>query len=160
MFKMRVGILIVSDRSFRGERPDAGGPVLREAVAVLSPREIRLDIVPDEREMIASRLREWAREGLDLILTSGGTGLGPRDVTPEATREVIEREAPGFVEAMREETRKKTPHAILSRAVSGIVGRTLIVNLPGNPRGARECLEVILPALPHAIEVLRGEAKE
>jgi molybdenum cofactor synthesis domain-containing protein len=157
---MRVGILIISDRSFRGERPDASGPALREAVAVLSPQEVKLDLVPDEREMIATRLREWVREGLDLILTSGGTGLGPRDVTPEATREVIDREAPGFAEAMREETRKKTPHAILSRAVSGIADRTLIINLPGNPRGARECLEVILPALPHALEVLRGEAGE
>lgn len=150
----------MSDRSFRGERSDLAGPTLKEAVTTLSPEEIKTAIVPDEKEMISDKLNEWVREGLDLILTSGGTGLGPRDVTPEATRQVIEREAPGFVEAMREESRKKTPHAILSRATAGIAGRTLIINLPGNPQGAKECFEVILPALPHAIEVLRGEAGE
>jgi len=156
-----LGILTVSDRGSRGEREDESGKAIRELLAPLNARAVKYDIVPDEREVISGRLRQWAdEEGIDLIVTTGGTGLSPRDVTPEATLDVVERIALGFVEAMRAESLKKTPRAMLSRAVAGIRGRSLIINLPGSPRGVRECLEVILPALPHAIEVLRGEAAE
>ena len=156
-----VGILTVSDRGSRGEREDLSGPVIRELVSRVGGEVRQYDIVPDEKEIIAKRLKEWADVlRLDLILTTGGTGLTPRDVTPEATREVIERSAPGFSEAMRQEGLKKTPLSMLSRGISGVRARTLIINLPGSPRGVRESLEVILPALPHAIETLRGEAAE
>jgi molybdenum cofactor synthesis domain-containing protein len=115
-------------------------------------------IVPDERPVIAETLLAWADEiGLDLVLTTGGTGFGPRDVTPEATHDIIERETPGLAEAMRAASLKITPHAMLSRAVAGIRGRTLIINLPGSPKAVLENLEVILPALPHAIELLQGQ---
>lgn len=157
---MRVGILTISDRGFQGERGDESGPAIKEALTPLSPQVERYEVVPDERRTIEQKLMEWCGLGLDLILTTGGTGLSPRDVTPEATLTVVERLAPGFVEAMRQETRKKNPHALLSRAVAGVRGRCLIINLPGSPRGVRECLEVLLPALPHAIETVRGEAKE
>jgi len=156
-----VGILTVSDKGSRGEREDLSGAVIRELVSRVGGEIRQYDIVPDEKEIIAKRLKEWADVlRLDLILTTGGTGLTPRDVTPEATREVIERPAPGFSEAMRQEGLKKTPLSMLSRGISGVRARTLIINLPGSPRGVRESLEVILPALPHAIETLRGEAAE
>ena len=155
-----VGILTVSDKGSRGERQDESGKAIQECLAPLKVQVKRYDIVPDEKEIISRRLKEWADEGLDLILTTGGTGLSPRDVTPEATLAVVDRLAPGFTEAMRRESFKQTPLAILSRAVAGIRERTLIINLPGSPKGARECLEVIISALPHAIEVLRGEATE
>jgi len=156
-----VGILTISDRGSRGEREDLSGPVIRELVSKVGGEVRQYDIVPDEKEIIAQRLKEWADVlRLDLVLTTGGTGLTPRDVTPEATREVIERPAPGFSEAMRQEGLKKTPLSMLSRGISGVRARTLIINLPGSPRGVRESLEVILPALPHAIETLRGEAAE
>jgi len=156
-----VGILTVSDKGSRGEREDLSGPVIRELISKIGGEVRQYDIVPDERELIAERLKEWADVvRLDLILTTGGTGLTPRDVTPEATQEVIERPAPGFSEAMRQEGLKKTPLSMLSRGISGVRARTLIINLPGSPRGVRESLEVILPALPHAIETLRGEAAE
>jgi len=157
---MRVGILTVSDRSFRAEREDLGGPALRRAVSEGQPgAEIAAAvIVPDEREQIAAQLIEWCdAEKLDLILTTGGTGFAPRDVTPEATLDVIERHAPGLAEAIRQESLRITPHAMLSRGVAGIRGRTLIVNLPGSPRGAVESLTVIMPVLPHAVELLREE---
>ena len=156
-----VGILTVSDKGSRGEREDLSGPVIRELISKIGGEVRQYDIVPDEKEIIAKRLKEWADVlRLDLILTTGGTGLTPRDVTPEATREVIERPALGFSEAMRQEGLKKTPLSMLSRGISGVRARTLIINLPGSPRGVRESLEVILPALPHAIETLRGEAAE
>ncbi|HIP96800.1 MAG TPA: MogA/MoaB family molybdenum cofactor biosynthesis protein [Anaerolineae bacterium] len=152
-----VGILTVSDRSYRGEREDASGPLIRQLVAERLGAVVELeDVVPDERDVIASTLVVWCDEGLDLILTTGGTGFAPRDVTPEATKDVIEREAPGLAEAMRAEGLKATPHAMLSRAIAGIRGSTLIVNLPGSPRAVQEGLEVILPALPHGIEILKG----
>jgi len=156
-----LGILTVSDKGSRGERVDESGKVIREMLAALDSNLVQYEVVPDERELISAKLVEWAdKEGIDLILTTGGTGLTPRDVTPEATLAVLDRVAPGFVEAIRTESLKKTPTAMLSRAVCGTRGRSLILNLPGSPRAVRECLEVVLPALPHAIETLKGEAGE
>ena len=155
-----VGIVTVSDKGFRGERQDESGAVIRDLLSRAGAQVIRYEIVPDEREAISAKLTEWTDAAIDLILTSGGTGLSPRDVTPEATLAVLERLAPGFSEAMRLESLKKTPMGMLSRGVSGTRGKTLIINLPGSPRAACECLEAILPALPHAIEMLRGEAAE
>lgn len=157
---MTIGILTVSDRGARGEYEDKSGPVIQEMVTErLGARLAKYEIIPDEIERIEDTLVHWADElGLDLILTTGGTGFAPRDVTPEATKAVIEREAPGLAEAMRAESLKVTPHAMLSRAVAGIRGRTLIVNLPGSPKAARENLETILPALPHGIELLQERA--
>ncbi len=152
----RVGILTVSDRSSRGERADESGPLLRQMVERRGWSVERASIAPDDSPSIQAVLIDWADKAhLDLVLTTGGTGFAPRDVTPEATRAVIERQAPGLAEAMRAASLLKTPHAMLSRAVCGIRGRTLIVNLPGSPKAARENLETILPALPHAIALLQ-----
>ena len=156
---IRVGILTVSDRASRGEYEDRSGPAIRQFVVERLGGAVALSaIVPDERERIASTLCAWCDEArLDLILTTGGTGFAPRDVTPEATRDVLEREAPGLAEAMRAAGLKKTPHAMLTRAVCGIRGRTLIINLPGSPKAALENLETVAPALPHGLALLREE---
>jgi molybdopterin adenylyltransferase len=155
-----VAVLTVSDQSARGERADRGGPAAREAIEAAGGTVVRAEIVPDERDLIAAKLREWSDAGIDLILTTGGTGLAPRDVTPDATLDVVERLVPGIAEVMRAESLKKTPAAMLSRAVAGVRGRTLIVNLPGSPKGVVECLAAIMPALPHAVETMRGEVGE
>lgn len=156
---IRTGILTVSDKGAAGEREDESGKAARDVVEAIGADVLRQRIVPDEPAAICEVLREWAdRDGLDLILTTGGTGFSPRDRTPEATASVLEREAPGISEAMRAEGRRKTPHAILSRGKSGIRGRTLIINLPGSPKAVRESLEAVLPALRHGVEVLRGRA--
>lgn len=153
----RYAILTMSDKGSRGEREDLSGEVIRRAVAGLDGEVVAYEIIPDEGPQIQSKLRAWADElRPDVILTTGGTGLAPRDVTPTATMAVIEYEVPGIPEAMRAESLKKTPNAMLSRMVAGVRGSTLIVNLPGSPRAVRECLEVIIPALPHAVETLRG----
>jgi molybdenum cofactor synthesis domain-containing protein len=161
MNEYRVAILTVSDKGSRGEREDLSGLAVEEAVLGLGWHVEVRDIVPDELGEIEAKLKHYCDElGVDLVLTTGGTGLSPRDLTPEATRRVINREAPGFAEAMRAASLRVTPHAMLSRATSGIRGCTLIVNLPGSPRGAKENLEVILPALPHGLEKLRGDEGE
>ena len=156
---MRVGILVLSDRSWRGERADASGPAIREYVLSSLGAEIAAEtILPDDQAEIRRVLTAWSDEKqLDLILTTGGTGFAKRDVTPEATRAVIDREAPGLAEAMRAESLKVTRHAMLSRAVCGIRGRTLIVNLPGSPTAVVESLAVIAPVLPHAVALMRGD---
>ena len=155
---LRFGILTLSDRSSGGERPDLSGPALADFIRARGWVVTSVDLLPDSRELITSRLLEWCAGGeLDVILTTGGTGFAPRDVTPEATREVIERDAPGVVEAIRAESLKFTPHAMLSRAVAGIRGRTLIINLPGSPKGAVESLQVVAGVLEHAVQLLRGD---
>jgi molybdenum cofactor synthesis domain-containing protein len=153
---LRFGILTASDRSARGERADLSGPALAEAVTAQGWEVACRAVVPDDLETLRATLLDWcARRGVDIILTTGGTGFAPRDVTPEATRQVIEREAPGLAEAMRAASLKVTPHAMLSRGVCGILGRTLILNLPGSPKAAVENLQAVLPVLPHAVELLR-----
>ncbi|MBC8504628.1 MAG: MogA/MoaB family molybdenum cofactor biosynthesis protein [Anaerolineales bacterium] len=157
---MRFGILTVSDRSSRGERPDRSGPALKEKILAEGWQVLQDDIVPDDILILKDNLARWAdgRE-FDVILTTGGTGFAPRDVTPEATQAVIQRSAPGLVEAMRAESLKITPHAMLSRSIAGIRDRTLIVNLPGSPKAALENLNVIIPVLPHAVELLHEDAR-
>jgi molybdenum cofactor synthesis domain-containing protein len=156
---LRVGILTVSDRSARGERADTSGPALVAAVQEQGWQVSQTAILPDEFLALRDLLAAWADRGdLDVILTTGGTGFAPRDVTPEATAAVIQRSAPGLAEAMRQQSLRITPHAMLSRAAAGIRGQTLIVNLPGSPRAAVENLQVILPVLPHAVELLRDDS--
>jgi len=155
---IRFGILTLSDRSSRGERADSSGPALARLIETEGWSIVRQSLLPDEESAIREILAEWAdsRE-MDVIVTTGGTGFSPRDVTPEATRAVIEREAPGIAEGMRIASLKITPHAMLSRIVSGIRGQTLIINLPGSPKGAVENLQVVFPVLPHAVQLLRDD---
>lgn len=156
---LRFGILTVSDRSARGQRVDLSGPALADFIRARGWDAPLLHVVADERPQIASTLREWcARGGLDIILTTGGTGFAPRDITPEATRDVIEREAQGLAEFIRAESLKVTPHAMLSRGLAGICERTIIINLPGSPTGAVESLQAVADVLEHAVKLLREDA--
>ncbi len=155
---LRFGVLTVSDRASRGERPDASGPALVKTIEAQG-RDIRVQqVVPDDMDVLRSTLIAWADGGqVDVILTTGGTGFAPRDVTPEATRAVIDREAPGLGEAMRQASSAKSRHAMLSRAIAGLRGKVLIINLPGSPKAAVENLEVVLPVLEHAVQLLRED---
>lgn len=156
----KIGIVTMSDKGSQGQREDASGAAIKEMVVQLG-EVLQYRVVPDDPEIIKATLMEFADEHqLDLILTTGGTGLGPRDNTPEATLAVIRRQVPGLAEAIRAESLKKTPKAMLSRAVSGTRGKTLIINLPGSVKGVRECLEVVLPVLPHGLEILSGRGGE
>lgn len=148
-------VLTVSDRASAGTTEDRSGPLLAALVVRAGFRVVESAVVPDDRALIAGHLRAWADKGtVALICTTGGTGLAPRDVTPEATRDVLEREAPGIAEAMRAASREQTPLAMLSRAVSGIRGSTLIINLPGSPKAVDECFAVVAPVLRHALDLL------
>ncbi len=154
------GVITASNRSARGERRDESGPAAAEFLRAQGG-EVRYQVVvPDDVEAIADAIREAVAQGCTLVLTSGGTGLSPTDVTPEATRLVLERDAPGIAEALRARSLEKTPHAMLSRGVAGAIGRTLVVNLPGSPRAVRESLELLAPAIPHALELLAGGSGE
>jgi molybdenum cofactor synthesis domain-containing protein len=156
--KIRAAVLTVSDRSARGEREDESGAVLAELLEEAGAHVVFRDVVSDEFGPLVEKLRELARRGgVNLVVTTGGTGIGPRDNTPEATRAVIEREVPGMAEAMRAESLGKTPTAMLSRGVCGVCGGALVVNLPGSPKAVRECFAVIRPALAHAVAQLAGE---
>ena len=150
-------VLTVSDRVSRGERPDEGGPLVAELLKNAGYEVVRTDVVPDEQVQIEAALRQMSDGGdIQLLVTTGGTGFAPRDVTPEATLAVCDRLTPGIPEAMRYYSLQITPRAMLSRAAAGIRGRTLIVNLPGSPKAVRECLQAILPALDHGLEILKG----
>lgn len=158
---IRFGILTISDKGARGERYDGSGAAIQDRVTIMGGRVVRYDIVPDEVDIIRRRLIEWADAGdVDVILTSGGTGLGPRDVTPEATIPILDKLVPGIAEAMRLETFGKTPTAILSRAVAGVRKKSLIINMPGSPNGVRECFEVIVDPIIHAVEIITGAVSE
>ncbi len=155
---IRFGILTLSDRSSRGERADSSGDALADLIQTQGWSVVKQAILPDDEPAIRAALTAWADNGeVDVILTTGGTGFAPRDVTPEATRAVIQREAGGLAEAMRAESLKKTPHAMLSRAIAGIRAQTLIINLPGSPKGALENLQTIIPVLPHAVQLLTDD---
>ncbi len=156
---MRVAILTVSDKGSRGEREDKSGEAIREIVTGMGGEVVEWNVIPDEQDQIAESLRRMATSA-DLVLTTGGTGIAARDVTPEATLSVIEKQVPGITEVMRMKSVEVTPTAMLSRAVAGTLGSALIVNLPGSPKAVRECLSFIKPAIPHALELLRGEGGE
>jgi len=156
-----LGILTISDKGSQGKRLDKSGEVIKNSPLALDNRVVKYDVVPDEIDIIASKLTEWSDEGsVDIILTTGGTGLGPRDITPEATLSIVDKLVPGFAEVMRIKSFDTTPLSILSRAAAGVRGECLIINLPGSPKAVQECLDIISAAIPHAVEVLRGEVTE
>ena len=158
---LKCGILTISDKGSRGERHDDSGKVIRERLSLLIGDVVRYEVIPDEMDIITGKLAEWADAGdVNVILTTGGTGLGPRDVTPEATLAAVDRVVPGLAETIRAETFKQTPFAILSRAVAGTRGSCLIINLPGSAKAVRECLEVVMPVIPHAVAIITGEVTE
>ena len=154
-----VAVLTISDKGSKGERKDLSGPLVEDILKRIEAEVKYYEILPDEKRMIRKNLIKYSKK-VDLILTTGGTGLSPRDVTPDATLEVIEREVPGITEVMRAEGLKKTSMSMLSRAVAGVKGETLIINLPGSPKAVRENLEVILNVIPHAIEKIKGDTAE
>ncbi|MCL4475035.1 MAG: MogA/MoaB family molybdenum cofactor biosynthesis protein [Nitrospirae bacterium] len=154
-----VAVLTLSDKGSKGEREDLSGPAISAMLKGIGAEVKHYEILPDEKEMIKEKLLEYSLK-VDLILTTGGTGLSPRDVTPDATLEVIDREVPGIAEAMRSEGQKKTSRSMLSRAVAGIKGQTLIINLPGSPMAVKENLEVIIDVIPHAVEKIKGDTSE
>ncbi len=155
------GILTISDKGWHGQRHDTSGEIIRDSLSQLKSHVVVYEIVPDEADIIASKLAEWADGGnIDVILTTGGTGLSPRDVTPEATLSISDKVVPGLAEAMRAVNSGMTPFAMLSRAVAVLRGKCLIINLPGSPKAVRECLQVILPVIPHAVEIIKGEVTE
>jgi len=155
---IHAAIITLSDKGSKGEREDESGAIIREIITGIGAVVDHYEILPDEQARISAVLKSLSDSGvIDLIITTGGTGVAPRDVTPEATRAVLDRELPGMAEAMRSESLRKTPRAMISRAVAGIRKRTLIVNLPGSPKAVRENLAVLLPALPHAIEKIKGD---
>jgi len=158
---LTVGILTISDKGALGQRYDESGQTIRDILSALDSEVVNYEIVPDELDVIRQKLTEWAdsRE-TDVIITTGGTGLGERDVTPEATAAVVDRVVPGFAEAMRAKSLSQTPMAMLSRATAGVRGHCLIINLPGSPRAVRECLEAVLPAIPHAVDIIKGVVTE
>ena len=158
---MRTGVLTISDKGFANEREDTSGPAVSELLKSIGAVIEKYEIIPDEMQAITEKLVEYADVlRLDLVVTTGGTGVAPRDITPDATRRVIDRDIPGMAEAMRMESFKKTPHAVISRAMAGMRKQTLIINLPGSPRGATENLQVILKAIPHAVEKIKGDPSE
>lgn len=160
-FAFTIGIVIVSDKGSRGEREDKSGPTIEKTLNPVGGIVKKYDIVPDEIEAITSAIKEMADElHIDLILTSGGTGFSPRDNTPEATLEVIDRLVPGIPEIMRSESFKITPKAMLSRAVAGIRKNSLIINLPGSPKAVKESLDILIPVIEHGVEILRGDATD
>ncbi|HHN64338.1 MAG TPA: MogA/MoaB family molybdenum cofactor biosynthesis protein [Nitrospirae bacterium] len=154
-----LAIITLSDKGSKGEREDLSGQTIREFVSTMGMTVKHYEIIPDERDILKERLLRLSRE-VDLILTTGGTGLAPRDITPDVTLEVIDREVPGIAEAMRMEGLKKTARAMLSRAVAGVKGQCLIVNLPGSPKAVREGLEAIMEVIPHAVEKIKGSEEE
>ena len=158
---LNLGIITISDKGSRGERSDKSGPAIRDSFSAVESQVVKYEVIPDELDIIARKLAQWADEGIvDIILTTGGTGLGPRDVTPEATLSVVDKVVPGLAEMMRARTFSTTPLSLLSRAVAGVRKKCLIINLPGSPKAVQECLEVILPAIPHAVEIIKGEVTE
>lgn len=158
---MQAAILTLSDKGARGEREDGSGPALQNWLSEKGVTVMRAAIVADEHDEIVTILRNWADSNdTDLILTTGGTGVSPRDVTPDATMAVVDKIIPGFGEVMRAKSLEKTPHAIISRAIAGIRGRCLIINLPGSPKGAIENLEAIWPAVPHAVDKIQGDSRD
>jgi len=159
--KILVGILTISDKGWKGERIDESGGLIKKIVEEKLEAQVKkYEVVPDEKGIIVEKLKEMVDEGIDLILTTGGTGLSPRDVTPEATREVVDKEVPGIEEVMRMKGLEKTPHSILSRGVAGVRKASLIINLPGSPKAVSESLEVVLPAIPHALDIILGRGGE
>jgi len=158
--KVRAGIITVSTKGAAGERTDESGPAMREALIAAGCEVVHSALVSDDVEGVATAILGALRAGANVVLTTGGTGLSPNDVTPEATRRVIDREVPGIAEALRARSLEKTAHGMLSRGVAGTVGPALVVNLPGSPRAVRESLDVLVPVLPHAVELLAGETGE
>lgn len=158
---MKAAVLTISDKGFKKQRVDTSGPIITRMLSEAGASVEVYEVLPDEAAAIRQKLIEYAdNPDIDLVITTGGTGVSPRDVTPEATRDVIETEVPGISEAMRMESFKKTPHAVISRGYSGIRHKTLIINLPGSPKAAEENLRTVLSAIPHAVSKIKGDMTE